>query len=332
MPLPRLPAPGPAACALLLAAVVSGCVTSKANFRDYAQDAQRHIAAQDWDRAYRTLEDGLGAKDAATRTLASNLINSRPEIKRAGDASFGPDALAQTFGGFDIHTALAIERQRLDLYSAVASDAELELASQNLRQAYGLAMAARQARLASRQEASGNLIVEETTWRQLPEDQQAAIRAEHQRLVILAPRSVGRVHSTRVVDESSDAVASAARRGSELGQSAYLSQASSHAGLSALGQMRYALVGQLIASWLVDPPKLRYRIEYELRLPDGSLARADRYSKDGAPLAAEQCVYTDELDPAPGYLCDDSLAAFIERARLHRARPESSPAASQAAG
>ena len=303
------------ATAGLIAAALVGCAIRQAEFRDYTRDAQRRIATQDWEGAYRTLEDGLGAKDAATRTLVYDLIASRPEIKQAADASFGPDALAKSFSGFGIGTALLVERRRLEYYSTIASDEELALAIRNLQQAHGNAKAARQQRLDSRQDRSGNLIVEEHTWRQLTPAQQSAIQAGAKPLVLLPTGSVGRVRTARVIDERGEAERRAANEREERSQAA-----------ARMG--RGAMVAMLITAWLQEPQQdttPSHLIEYELTLPDASVTTAMKASSQRVAHPADQCLYTDELEPAPGYLCQDSPGAFLERAGQPRTSPEQPP-------
>lgn len=86
-----------------------------------------------WQVAYRFLEDGFVSPIAETKARAIALYTSHPEVKVAAAQTFEIENLRRTFQDHGVATGTAIERNRLRMYSVVASDEELKVAADNFQ-------------------------------------------------------------------------------------------------------------------------------------------------------------------------------------------------------
>jgi hypothetical protein len=75
------------------------------------------------------------------------------------------------------------------------------------------------------------------------------------------------------------------------------------------------LIGGLIGSSLNTSPQSRYLINYAVELRDGTIKGVLKLSSDGIAAPTGQCVFANDMQEAPKYLCNDNIAAFIERAK-----------------
>jgi hypothetical protein len=101
-----------------------GCETTRAispgQYLGYAQSA---IGREDWQAAYRLIEDLLISDDAKTRIKAYDLIRQYPQIRAAALQSFSVESLEKTYS-MHRDRAFDIEQSRLDIYKNTISTRE----------------------------------------------------------------------------------------------------------------------------------------------------------------------------------------------------------------
>ena len=306
--------------------VFMGCASGTR--KDFTGDATRFINLGDWDKAYRSLEDGLGSNESATRLAAYDLIVLHPELKLAASKSFDSLSLERTFSAFDPASANAVESVRLTWYEKFASDEDVARARDNIRVAFVNANKPRAVLLAARQNLGNGLIVDEATFNQLDNADRQKFRELYPTMQVIPSKSVGKVISHQILDKSKPGSTSGSHFGGAIGQSAYIDHAFSQRSYSAVGQLSAGLLGAMIGSSFDKTAESKFLVNYGIELTDGTVKAVLLTSSDGIASPIGQCVFVSDAVEAPSYLCADSLVKFIERVKQMKLA-EGSPAKSK---
>lgn len=293
-------------------ASLAGCATS-GDHKDFIGDARRYHQAGEYDKAYRSVEDGLDATDSATRLASYDFIVAHPELRVAAGSSFEPAALEKTFSSFDPSTARALEQVRLSYFAKFALDDEISRAKANIDSAYLKANSGQAAVIAARQSGGQILLVNEAVFAQLSSDDQDKIRIGQPSMQVVPMRSVGTLVSHQIVDTSKPGTTAGSQLGSAIAQAAYIDQARI-GNYSAVTQIGAGLVGALVGSSLDQSAQKGFLINYGIKLIDGSVKSILTRSVDGIAAPIGQCVFVDDATEAPPYLCADNLVSFLQRA------------------
>lgn len=292
-----------------------GCASSAGVQKDFTGDAKIYIQKREWEKAYRTLEDALGSSEAATRLSAYDLIAANPHIKDAARQTFSAAALSRTFSAYDPVTASGLENVRLQWYAKFASDAELLEAQSNIDVALNEANRKRASLVDARRSGPNDLIVDDSVFGQLTEGDRIKFKAMYPTMQVIPHDSVGIIRTHQVIDKSTLGSSAGAQLGSAVAQAAYIDRSFGNRNYSALGQLSAGMLGALIGSTLNTSPQSRYLINYGVELRDGTMKGVLKLSSDGIAAPAGQCVFSGDIEEAPRYLCNDSIAAFIARAK-----------------
>lgn len=119
---------------ILLSILLSACSGPARNpLSNYLQKSEVAIDEEKWEVAYRFLEDGLTSPIVETKEKAISLYKNNPKLRVAAAQTFSKESLQKTIFEYGFSTGVAIERNRLRMYSVVASDAEIKLAIDNLQ-------------------------------------------------------------------------------------------------------------------------------------------------------------------------------------------------------
>ena len=306
--------------------VFTGCASGTR--KDFTGDATRFINLGDWDKAYRSLEDGLGSNESATRLAAYDLIVLHPELKLAASRSFEPLSLEKTFTAFDPVSANAVETVRLAWYEKFASDDDVARARTNIEAALVNANKPRAALLAARQNIGKGLIVDDAIFDQLDNADRETFRGLYPTMQVIPSKSVGKVISHQVLDKSKPGSTSGSQLGAAVGQSAYIDHAFSQRSYSAVGQLSAGLLGAMIGSSFDKAAESKFLVNYGIELTDGTVKAVLLTSSDGIAAPIGQCVFIADAVEAPSYLCADSIVKFIERVKQMKSA-EGSPAKSK---
>lgn len=298
---------------LMAMASLAGCASS-GNQKDFIADARRYYQAGEYDKAYRSVEDGLEAIDSATRLVSYDFIVERPELQVAAERSFEPAALERTFSSFDPSTARSLEQVRLSYFAKFALDDKVSRAKANIDSAYLKANSGRAAVTAARQSSGQILLVNEAVFVQLSSEDQDKIRIGQPSMQVVPMQSIGTLISHQVVDTSKPGTTVGSQLGSAFAQAAYIDQARL-GNYSAVTQVGAGLVGALIGSSLDQSAQKGFLINYGIKLIDGSVKAILTRSADGIAAPIGQCVFVDDATEAPPYLCADNLVSFLQRAR-----------------
>jgi hypothetical protein len=115
--------------ALVTLIVLVGCTSTapKAvtvpDTRTYLGYSVEAIARNDWEAAYRLMEDALVAEDPALRQEANDLVEKYPQIRDAAFTSFSKASLENTYSSHG-ERAWSIEEKRLLLYQRTLATPE----------------------------------------------------------------------------------------------------------------------------------------------------------------------------------------------------------------
>ena len=114
--------------------ILSGCTGTQPNTSAdfaYFDAAQEAIDRQDWESAYRLLEDYLAADDQLLRNKSNELVRKYPKIRQAAFKTFSKDSLESTYKDHG-ERAWLIEKKRLSMYQHfVTSQKQYEEALKN---------------------------------------------------------------------------------------------------------------------------------------------------------------------------------------------------------
>jgi hypothetical protein len=103
-------------------------------YLDYAYDA---IGRQDWQAAYRLMEDALADDGSDQQIRARALVERYPQIREAAQQTFSADRLKET-ARLNADLAWSIEKDRLEIYRrTIATPERYEWACGNYRAVFG---------------------------------------------------------------------------------------------------------------------------------------------------------------------------------------------------
>lgn len=293
--------------------LLAGCASSGTQ-KDFIGDTRRLYLSGEYDKAYRSLEDGLEATDSATRLASYDFLVAHPELRLAAARSFEPVALERTFSSFDPSTARSLEQVRLSYFSKFALDDEVSRATINIDSAYLKANSEKAAVTAARLSSSETLLVNEAVFVQLSSEDQDKIRAGQPSMQVVPMQAVGTLVSHQIVDMSKPGTTIGTQLGSAIAQAAYIDQAR-FGNYSAVTQIGAGLVGAVIGSSLDKSAQKGFLINYGIKLMDGSVKAILNRSVDGIAAPIGQCVFVSDATEAPPNLCADNLVSFLQRAQ-----------------
>jgi outer membrane lipoprotein SlyB len=297
------------------ALLLNGCAAPMSVQKNFLEDAGLHISRSDWEKAYRTLEDALGSTESGTRLAAYDLISAYPEIQAAAARTFSKESLLITFNSYDQLTAYEIESVRLSWYVKFASESEVFTAQSTL-EAVKAEENQRASKLAyARRLGLDSLVVDEGIFGQLVEEDQKKFRKQYPTMQVIPYDSVGIVRSHQIIDKSTTGSLAGSQLGSAVAQAAYIDRSFKRYNYSALGQLGAGLLGGVLGASMNTAPESRYLINYSVEFRDGSIRGVIKSSRDGIAAPSGQCVFTNDIQEAPRYLCADTITAFIDRAR-----------------
>ncbi len=120
---------------LFFALLVSGCVAPRPTALLYFDRAEEAIGQQNWEVAYRFLEDGFISDQPKIKTRAVSLVNKYPEILVAGEITFSSKNIAKTLLAHGSDRGIDLEQKRLAMFKVVATSAAYEFAKSNVQSA-----------------------------------------------------------------------------------------------------------------------------------------------------------------------------------------------------
>ena len=112
--------------------IIIGCASPMS----YITKAKQQISGQNWEVAYRFLEDGFLSGDVANHDEAISLFRAHPELKVAAISTFSVESLRNSIVRYQLKNSYDIESYRLDLFKSVANEFEYDAARANLYLVY----------------------------------------------------------------------------------------------------------------------------------------------------------------------------------------------------
>ncbi len=295
--------------------LLAGCASSAGAQKNFIESAKPYISEGSWDKAYRSLEDAFEAPESSTRLAAYDLLVAHPQIQRAATESFSRRSLSKTFSEFDPFSARELELVRLRIYGKFASETEVLQAKSNIESIHEETTRKMRNLTEARALGPDALLVDEAIFDQLLESDQAKFKKMYPMLKVIPTGSTGILRSHQILDRSTSGSNAGSQLGSSIAQAAYVERSFERNNYSALSQLGAGIMGGLIGSAFNTSPQSLYLINYGVELRDGTINSVLKASSDGIASPPGQCVYLNDLQEAPRYLCEDSLWAFIERAK-----------------
>lgn len=240
---------------------------------------------------------------------------ANPSIRTAAAETFSQKALTKTFAAYDPFTAYEIENVRLTWYAKIASDIEVSAARENLDSMKAATNQKIASLLAARSSGLDILIVDDVTFGQLLEEDQKRFKVLYPTMQVIPFDSVGVIRTFQIINRSTAGSNAGSQLGSAVAQAAYIDRSFDRYNYSALRQLSAGLLGGILGSSLNTAPEFRFIINYSVEFRDGSIRGLLKSSSDGIAAPTGQCVFSSDIQEAPRYLCGDSLAAFIARAK-----------------
>lgn len=291
---------------------ISGCAAREADFKQHKEDAVKSAAIRDWDSAYRNLEDALVDKDPALRKSALDIVTQEPNVRAAAVNSFSFESLKKSLATWGIDSGYAREKLRLEYFSKFATSEEIKAAAENLEKVRrDLAIEKNVV-----DHRTAELMVTNTVFNAFSLDSQNEFKKRFPTLLVVDSRAVGKISGSQVLNLSTSGTNSAARLGSAVGQAAFIDNTVGRGGYSVMGQITAGIVGAAIGGGFDKAPTTEFLISYSIALHDNSVIRLDQASSDGISKPNGQCVFMSNINPAPHYLCEDSVSSFLNRVRL----------------
>lgn len=112
--------------------MLMACAPSRPVLRSYLERADIAIARQEWEIAYRFLEDGFIVSQPELRARAIGTVREHPEVVTAGFITFSRDSLSKTLSDHGEDRGVDLERKRLAMFRAVATSNAYEIAKANV--------------------------------------------------------------------------------------------------------------------------------------------------------------------------------------------------------
>jgi hypothetical protein len=144
----------PSLCVLcFLIAASAGCETTRdLSSAEYLAHSHTAIERQDWDAAYRLMEDALVSSEDGQRNEAYALVDEYPQIRDAARQSFSVKSLEETYRKHG-ERAFEIEANRLSVYQhSIATPKDYEEAIKHFHTTYDPGIRAAQVRKEAAQE------------------------------------------------------------------------------------------------------------------------------------------------------------------------------------
>lgn len=144
---------------VVVASALSGCASSGVSRSSYLDRAETAIGRQEWETAYRFVEDDLISNQPDTKQRAMALIQSHPKLLESAAQTFSPKNISATIALFaqvgsrdsGEERAIDSERRRLAMYRVVAAPTEYEIAKATIN-SFAVAIDARRLDEAKRSE------------------------------------------------------------------------------------------------------------------------------------------------------------------------------------
>ena len=102
---------------------------------DFLVNSEKAINRQDWEAAYRLLEDGLVSSDHGIKYQSHQVLNRHPELMDGAKASFSEESLRETQSTHG-DAAFNLEEKRLAIYKTVATQSAYTEAEQNISRVF----------------------------------------------------------------------------------------------------------------------------------------------------------------------------------------------------
>jgi len=120
---------------LIMSTLLVACAAPRPVALSYLDNADAAIARQDWEVAYRFIEDGLISSQPEVKARALSDVRQHPQILQAASRTFSKESIAKTLSDHGEERGLDIEKHRAEMYRVVATTSEYELARSNIESA-----------------------------------------------------------------------------------------------------------------------------------------------------------------------------------------------------
>lgn len=101
--------------------LITGCSQNFSRQISYFENAYLAINRQDWEVAYRFIEDKFVSQNEFERERAFSIIKSYPEIIEAGIKTFNPENIKNTINSYGESRGIDLERKRLNMLKEIVS-------------------------------------------------------------------------------------------------------------------------------------------------------------------------------------------------------------------
>lgn len=115
-----------------LVLLTSACAAPRPASLSYLERATAAITRQDWEVAYRFLEDGFLSSQPEIREQAIALAYQYPKIVTFGAQTFSPESISKTLSAHGTERGIDLERRRLAMFKVVATETAYETAKVNV--------------------------------------------------------------------------------------------------------------------------------------------------------------------------------------------------------
>ena len=112
--------------------LLSSCAPLRPAAPTYMEQAEAAIARQDWEVAYRFLEDGFLSSQPDIRERALALAHNHSSIVASGAQTFLPERIAKTISAHGFERGVDLEQRRLVMFKLVASQDAYAIAKSNV--------------------------------------------------------------------------------------------------------------------------------------------------------------------------------------------------------
>lgn len=102
----------------------------------YLDRAELAIKNQQWEVAYRFLEDGFTSNRPETKMRVLEVFKKYPEIRSAASGTFSPDSLSNSIVRYGARISWEIETNRLQQYMQAANADDYEIAKANMDRSF----------------------------------------------------------------------------------------------------------------------------------------------------------------------------------------------------
>jgi hypothetical protein len=117
---------------LLFVLLVCACAAPRPAATSYLDRADAAITRQDWEVAYRLLEDGFLSSQSDLRDRAITMARQYPKVIAFGALTFSRESVSETIAAHGYERGIDLERRRLDMFRVVAAQTVYESAKSNV--------------------------------------------------------------------------------------------------------------------------------------------------------------------------------------------------------